>query len=319
MSRRNPTEQEQKLTAISQKYPEVSWGDPVIPLESLAEVFASGSIDVDEINAHLLAHPLIADPAALPAWRRLWSWHELNQTDYADTRRALLADLAARAYVDPAVILHAAGVVRSLAGANDRLLGRRDIGKYFSDYIDDVVAAGTLQTGGKLFDFDPSGAFGLGFKTEDDQGFDDIKRTVRRGVDKAIAAKMVLEAPALLIRLGQDSDAYASLYEYGLGPDAYGAVAVLACAPVKDFAQLLVNDGRPNDRLFSSLVERYERAPGLRLAVEEAWTKSLRKQLDKLTRRTSQPHKHLLSLRIGYYFEKIEAAFASIKARASSL
>lgn len=316
ISRRNPTEQEQKLTEISQKYSEVSWGDPVVPLESLAELFASGSISVEDINRHLAAHPLIANPAAVPAWRRLWSWHELTQTEYAQAKKAFLDDLDKRVYTDPAVILHAAGVVRALTAAKDPVLGRRNIAKYFAEYIEDVVANGTLETGGDLFDFAPTGAFGLGFKTDDDPGFDVIVASARSGVDKAIAARMVKEAPALLARLKDGHEAYPALYEYGYGPDKYGAAPVLAAASIEDFAKLLVTDGCTNDRLFSSLVERYERAPGMALSVEEAWAVSLRKTLDKITAKASQPHRHLLGLRVSYYFEKIDAAFVSMKARA---
>lgn len=316
LSGRRLTDQEQKLTAIAQKYADVSWDDPVVPMVALADLFASGSIDVASIDSYLLGHPLIADPAEIPAWRRLWSWRDLTQTDYADARRAFLHDLNTRAYTSPAVILHAAGVVRALHAANDQLLGRRNIAKYFAAYVNDVVANGTLESAGNLFDFDPTGAFGLGFNTVDEPGFDDIKSIVRKGVDKAVAAKMVTEAPVLMRRLQGSRDAYSALYEYGHGPDNYGTVAVLAEVPVHDFASLLVTDGRPNDNLFASLVTRYERASALTLAVEEAWVSELRNALDKVVAKASQPHRHLLGLRVEHYFGRIGAAFVSMKARA---
>lgn len=315
-SKREISEEERKLTAISQKYPDVSWGDPVVPLESLAALFSSGEIDTSEIDPHLLNHPLIADPTQLPAWRRLWSWSDLNQTDYAVARRAFIEDLDKRAYTNPAVILHAAGVVRALATANDRLFGRRDITKYFKTYIDDLVTKGTLETDGDLFDRAPTGAFGLGFKTDEEPGFDAIKVAVRAGGDKAVAAQMKTQAPALLVRLAKGRDEYDALYEYGYGPDNFGAVAILACASVDDFAKLLIIDGKPTDRLFGALAERYERAPGLALAVEEAWLKSLKGKLTKTAAKATQPHRYLLEARIAYFFDKIDAAFASMKARA---
>lgn len=316
LSGRSLTEHEQKLTAISQKYADVSWDDPVVPMGALADLFASGSIDVSSIDSYLLAHPLIADPAEVPAWRRLWSWRDLTQTEYAQARKAFLHDLNERAYTSPAVILHAAGVVRALHAANDRLLGRRDIAKYFSAYVNDVVANGTLGSAGNLFDFDPTGAFGLGFNTVDEPGFEDIKSIVRKGVDKAVAAKMVTEAPVLMGRLEGGRDAYSALYEYGHGPENYGTVAVLAEVPVQDFAGLLVTDGHPNDSLFASLVARYERASELTLAVEEAWIATLKKALEKTAAKASQPHRHLLGLRIEHYFGRIDAAFVAMKARA---
>lgn len=83
-----------------------------------------------------------------------------------------------------------------------------------------------------------------------------------------------------------------------------------------DFAKLLIIDGKPTDRLFGALAERYERAPGLALAVEEAWLKSLKGQLTNTAAKATQPHRYLLEARIAYFFDRIDAAFASMKARA---
>ncbi|WP_336968888.1 P-loop NTPase fold protein [Brevundimonas aurantiaca] len=306
---------EQKISAIAAKYNNVSWADPVVPFSSLAALFASGALDVEEVNAHLRNHPLIADPAKLPAWRLLWSWTDLSATDYQAARQDLLNDLAARRYTEAEVILHVAGVVRELTAAKDPILGRRDIARYFASYVKELVRSGKLQSGRAMFDFDPTGAFGLGFKTNGQPGFEVIKGDVRRGVEKAISAKMKTEALALLAYLSTGRDSYPALYEYGYGPDVFGAVAVLACMPIKDFAALMVVDGRLNDRLFSSLVERYERGPGQALMVEEAWAKALRTQLDKVAKSAAQPQRHLLDARIRYYFTKIDAAFATMKSR----
>lgn len=45
------------------------------------------------------------------------------------------------------------------------------------------------------------------------------------------------------------------------------------------------------DRLFGALVERYERAPGLALAVEEAWAKTFKAELKKIAVKASHPHR----------------------------
>lgn len=56
-------EEQQQAQRLRDQYELVSWRDPVVPPEMLAELFGSGTIEVDQLNQYLLSHPRVVGRA----------------------------------------------------------------------------------------------------------------------------------------------------------------------------------------------------------------------------------------------------------------
>ncbi|WP_448684182.1 hypothetical protein [Enterobacter hormaechei] len=58
------------------KYKSLDWFDPVIPYKTIAFLYSSGVIDINNIKCYLSQHPLFINDNARQFWRELWSWSD---------------------------------------------------------------------------------------------------------------------------------------------------------------------------------------------------------------------------------------------------
>jgi hypothetical protein len=127
---------------LTNKYPSVCWRNPIITPGILGCLITGGVLPLQEINDGLAVHPLIVGAKKVPAWLALWNWMQLNATDYAALRAALLDQLASRSIMHPGEILHVVGAIIWLDEFGDQLVP--DIETYFLAYIDELLKSGTL-------------------------------------------------------------------------------------------------------------------------------------------------------------------------------
>jgi hypothetical protein len=71
LSKTPAPEKQQLAQRLHGQYPLVSWHDPVVPPEMLADLFGSGTIEVDKLNQYLLSHPRVVGRAKVSAWRAM--------------------------------------------------------------------------------------------------------------------------------------------------------------------------------------------------------------------------------------------------------
>ncbi|WP_060521637.1 MULTISPECIES: P-loop NTPase fold protein [unclassified Ensifer] len=296
---------------IGQRYELVAWNDPIIPPAHLADLFSSGAVDVPAVNAFLSEHPAVVGHRVAPPWRRLWSWYELTATDYKTARDELVRQLSGREVVHPGQILHAAGTIIRLRGYDDDLLNGVPTEDYFQKYLDDVVAEGKLTPAHELFGM-MAGSYGsLVYNEVENPEFLPIHALVEKASQKALDRKMALEAGELLSSLRTSTDHSSKLIETGLDKKNYGGVAVLHHLGVDTFADLLIDDGSPNDKLFASLHERYRGGYDDELAPEFPWLARLRTELERRAAAALPPHKALCEMRIEYWFQEVAGKIAA--------
>ena len=75
----------------------------------IADLLSTGVLNVAAANEAIAIHPLIAEPSAVPSWRRLLEWPLRGAQAYQTDKADVLAALAAQAFVEPGEILHVAG------------------------------------------------------------------------------------------------------------------------------------------------------------------------------------------------------------------
>lgn len=299
---------------LKNRYVDVKWFDPIVAPVYLADLYRTGLIDVEAINKVLSQHPVIAGYAATPPWRLLWSWADLSKPQYVEAKRQLLAQLARFEINHPGIILHVAGIVIMLNEFGDPFLGEGvDVIEYFDDYLKNLVDNGLLLPDRKTFGFMSVSYAGLGYPAQESDAFGKIRSLVKGATDLACAQQMKDIAAQYTQRLLSDPNAYGSLYEYGFEDGNYADVAFLHNLNVAEFAQLLIVESSPNDRLFASLAQRYEseRHHSWRLKEEYEWLARLRCELVSLATSEDSPYKQLLNKKIEYYFGLIFKAISS--------
>jgi hypothetical protein len=301
----------QRAKELRETYPEVAWTDPVIPSESLSQLYSSGIIEISSINEHLLEHPLIVGHKGTPAWRQLWRWDEMTRTQYDVARSQLLDELRHYKLTHPGVILHAAGEVLQFAEFGDNFLGDGvDIVNYFNKYIDKLLDDKRLVPARELFGHHSGSYAALGYHSSDTEDFQKIKQSLGDASRIAFSWKMQGEAETLFARLMKgDVTAYASLHEYGVDEHNYGGVEILHYIDVSKFADIMIIDSRPNDHLFAALKFRYDNETHQgALASEYNWIHELYGKLEQSAAKTLPPYKKLLEIRISIVFGKIKDA-----------
>ncbi|MBB4097456.1 P-loop NTPase fold protein [Sphingomonas kyeonggiensis] len=297
----------QRGSLFRSRYPLVSWGDPVVPPELLAELFASGTVDLVSVDAHLNQHPLVVGREQVPAWRAMWSWYDMGETEYRKVRDLYAKQLADRELIHPGQLLHAVGSSLRLLGYGDDLLGGVAPKDFFTAYLDDVEKADTLIAATNLFGFGSDGYAGLIYNESDSAAFQEIRGLVAAAVGRALDRQTKREAPVLVDRLKADPEGGAMLYEWGPEEGNYGGIAILHHVAIGEIADLLLQDGKLNDRLLAALKERYERAQSAKsLDSEKPWVLNLHAELAGRVTSLPAPYKRFGELRLAHWFEPIK-------------
>lgn len=280
--RPSETPEIKKAEALQAKYPEVEWRDPIIPAETLANYLVTGVLDVEAANQAILMHPLIAEPKAIPAWRRLIDWQLRGPAAYKTDRDDVLEELRNHQIVEPGEICHIAGVAMWLERMGAPLLA--DVEGDMECYIDAIEASAALKPERSIFGNGgfPHGWAGFAFCSEEDPRFERIRDHLEAAVERVFDKNMQAAAPALMEQLRRPDDDGKALFDATPGEGGrYGGIAVLHHIAVADFAYLLLDGGRVNRDLLAALARRYQYwGAGPELLVEQPWLLLLQKELD---------------------------------------
>lgn len=291
---------------LKEHYPLVGWWDPVVPPAALAELFASGTIDVGALDAHLLAHPQVVGRAHVSEWRAMWNWYDMSATDYRTVRDAFADQLAAQSIVHPGELLHAAGTSIRLLGYGDDVLGGAKPKAFFKVYLADLESRDALEAVSGLFGIHSGSYAGLVYNEHDTPLFAEIHTMVRDATMRALSRRTAREAVELLDRLRKDPDDGAMLHEWDLEKGNYAGSAILHNIAVTDMADLLLVDDSFNDRLLRALHARYENAAGTPdLDPEKHWVRALRTELANRLKSVAAPFRIFGERRLAYWFEKM--------------
>jgi len=302
---------------LRKRYEHVSWDDPVVPPAYMADLFASGSVDLDALNEFLRRHPAVVGTAATPSWRLMWSWYDLTDSQYRAARAEFLQDLSDRKLVQAGHILHAAGVCHRLVRYGDRIFGTTSVRAYFRKYLEDVEAKDELVPAPGFFTMSSSGYGGLTYNDNEEPGFAPIKTMVREAADRALERWLLSQAPMLMARLQADPSDGSMLHGHGLAEGNYAGHPILQETQIEDFADLCLDDGNLNGHLLSALRERYRQGYTKDLKPEFDWVINLRAELLRRVEKSSPPFKKFNRSNVEYYFADIVEVIEAERAKAA--
>ncbi len=314
-SAKSDTEEETQAIDLRQRYEHVAFEDPIVRPDHLADLFTSGTVDIAAVNEHIVQHPAVVGHAEVPAWRFMWSWYDHPQTDYQVARARFTEDLALRRITHPGQILHAAGTSMRLLKYGDDLLGGKPVLDYFSEYLDDLEVAEALEAAPDLFGFSAGSYAGLTYNEADTPEFAPIRQLVAAASQRALERDMKTSAPELLNRLRSDPEDGQMLHKWGIGDGNYGGVAILHNIAVADFADLVLIDGKPNDRLMATVGERHRQGYDSALDPEMNWLRQLRSELLKRAAALPPPYKQFAEMRLNYWFQDLDERISAYHAK----
>lgn len=312
------TENQTRASDLRRRYEHVAFDDPIVRPDHLADLFTSGTVDIAAVNEHIGRHPTVVGHAEVPAWRFMWSWYDHPESDYRKARARFADDLALRKITHPGQILHAAGSSMRLQKYGDDLLGGKTVLDYFTEYFADLEKTGTLEPAPDLFGHTAGSYAGLVYNEADTPEFAAIRNLVKDAAARALDRSMQADAPALLQRLQKDPEDGQMLHEWGLDNGNYGGVAILHNIEVADFADLVLIDGKPNDRLMAALNERHNRGYGTALDPELPWLEQLREELMTRSAVLSPPYRAFAEERLGHWFRNHEERISACRVKLKS-
>ncbi len=299
------TPEQEMADQVQKRYADVTWDDPVVPVQTLIELVDEGVIDRVALETAVAEHPLIAGQAEAPPWRTLVWWRNLTQTEYADTRRRVLGELGSGAVVHPGQILHLLGVALSLARAGDPLVSGDPV-RYFRSYIKARLDDGTLisEPGMSLTRHDLGDTWGgIMYDNAADPAFARVRRGMAASLKAALDRKTAREAPRVL-KAFQNGN-YAFLSPYDDETDGFRQSSLLHQLPVDAIADLIITDGRLNEVLVNSLMARNFKGHGGTFKEEVRWMGRLKAELLARAATLPPPFNANVSGRITYWFERV--------------
>ncbi|EMG7890900.1 hypothetical protein V5L74_004728, partial [Enterobacter hormaechei] len=147
-----------------------------IPYKTIAFLYSSGVIDINNIKCYLSQHPLFINDNARQFWRELWSWSDLTRTRFLFAQKGLKKQLEKCEIIEPEVIMHVVGIVLSLEENNDiSLTSGEDIKDFFYNYIDEIKKRKLLLPKISFFSDSYSSVYGLGFISSEKNTFKEIR------------------------------------------------------------------------------------------------------------------------------------------------
>lgn len=271
----------------------------------MGRLITSGVLLRNDINNGLAVHPLVVGTKQVPAWLALWNWPQLNATDYAGARAALLDQLTRKLIVHPGEILHVVGTLLSLYDYGDDVV--LDTEDYFLNYIDELQNGGTLAPNRAVFDtLDPNEWAGHSFQGNNHPTFEKVRAHLQKAVTSAHKLAMADAAKKLFHRLATPGSENA-LYEFDRKNSKYGGVALLQNIAVNDFADILLKDGVYDTQLITALHQRYKLGMGYpELLEEKTWLTDLEAEVRRRAVTAPAPFSLLLANRTNHWFGDIQ-------------
>lgn len=290
---------------MREKYKHVSFDDPLVRPEDLADLFTSGSIDISVVNKHIEQHPVIIGHVEAPAWRLMWSWFDWPETEYRAARARLVDELTGHKLNHPGQLLHAAGTIMRLKKYDDDLIGGQTVLDYFTNYLAKLEAENVLEPAPELFGIMGGSYAGLMYNEHETAEFQSIQELMAAASSRAHTRRMQATAPDLLAKLRASPEDADMLHEWGLENENYGGILILLHIDVNDFAELALIDGKPNDDLLGALSNRYRQDPSFALAPEHPWLADLCNELISRADALSPPYRAFAKMRLEYWFREI--------------
>lgn len=191
----------EKLLKRYADHPTTWLNGSAMPADLAKQVIGDGHAPPDEIAAALRTLALFRDPDAEP-WITLWWWRRRPEAKVTEALEKVQAQLAARHFTDPHVILHVFGNYLDLSNHGLIPQSRNEVVQQALSYITELEQTGRLPTDLSARrwwrDLDRGGALGLGYGEYGTAEFKDIRSVLIATLDRICKAANPLRGQDLL-------------------------------------------------------------------------------------------------------------------------
>jgi len=302
-----PTEQTLLLSEIEKRYEDVDWSAPVLPTKVLVKFTQSGVLELAEINESIAQNPHLSDPIGIPAWRRLWYYPTLSESEYLDARQEVLSLLKSHSIIDFGQILHIAGLIIKFSEYGDHFIKECNIVDYFNNYIQSTrdIRRASFNPDFSYSDWISYGD--LGFASRDHEDFEKILDIIRDEIEIEALNFFKEKADTIVSSLFEYPTKRNLLYESDFGNEKYGHYAFLQFADPEVLAEKLIRNGVLDRDMMNCLKRRYEHDRGRwRLFDEHVWIERLKLAMEDRSASLRNPHRAIVKDLCEYHFEQIE-------------
>ena len=278
-----PTEDEKVLDELCKRYSDtLNLQSPTIPFDILVDFITSGLLRRTEIEKSLRISPLMAEPSAVPLWRRLIEvWH-FNSQRLKDDTLELIDKFAKSEILDPGELIHLAGIMLWRESFGDLSISANvDPEEFINKYLDSLKASGkNLEVKLDIFAIDRLSAYGYMVLATDE--FRDkllrIQTRIREAMDEAASLNYPKAYKALCEKIISDDRDMNHLLSDELSP--YLRMPILAVADSREFADIIMRNDQFDASLLKWLNDRYSHlVTHTTRSIEQAWLDGLYHEL----------------------------------------
>ncbi|OAZ14874.1 P-loop NTPase fold protein [Thalassospira indica] len=298
------------IEKLFDKHENFDFRNPILPYAIIADILVRGQFDYEKLNSHLLVHPSVVEKKAVPIWRRLWSFYNLDRKEYEELVQETLSSFINKDIRFPGPLLLAAGSIIEIEEMGGNVTSPyQSVVKFFENYVRKLLEDGEFQYCDETFGIGGGTGFaGLAFRRAESDSFKAIYTLVRSANSDALRQRMSEFAQSYVDELLRNEDKYEVLHECDFANKKYGNIAFLQFIDPKVFAHSIVENEKADRRLLASLSKRYQNAQGhdtCSLHDEREWLLCFLDELLLIADAAKPPHQNMLKRQIISLFATI--------------
>lgn len=206
-SKTSSSAEDEKIQTINKKYGNSLMQDLLLPLDLWQSIFSDGAVPAVRLN-EALANSKYFDSPVQPNWVRLWHARDLTDEDFDLVLKSVLDDWRNKKYEKIGIIKHVAGALMGLSKVGLCNESKAEILMHAKVCIDYLSSERNfIKNEVEHADpFDDASWAGLGYQSENEPEFVELKTYISDAKRKAILDRYPSEAVQLLGDLASNSE-----------------------------------------------------------------------------------------------------------------
>lgn len=230
-----------ELEKLENKYSQISFGNLLLNQKALYQTIVQGHYDGQLLNGHLSNSVYFSSPEKLPAWRRFWSFDDLEDEIVEEAKNELLDQFQTKKILEPNAMLHMFAL-RFMMSENRIIQDNIEtVEESCREYIDDLLLHNALPP--RPTDSRWPGNFrsennrGYGFWVTDAyrDNFNSVHQYLNNARVKAFQNQGQNIAEEIITALKTNTEEFTKLISYGYGGGKYAELPVMNMIDIDEF------------------------------------------------------------------------------------
>lgn len=264
---------------IADRYPQIDFGDTIVPPELLADAVLDARSEKADVQAALANSKHFAPSEARPLWVQAWDYYSATDDEGAEVSLAFKAAFDAREFAEAGVIIQVFGILLRYAKRGFLPISSSQAVELCKDYVDDLVKSGRVPAKEGWVE-EPMRSYGhYGFMEIGTEEFREVVEHLKQAVLAADRARYPERAKTLMDSLDSGSDDFVlDLCPNNVRAPRYQYVPILTGIAPKDFvSRFLQLTPALQYKVTGALFERYRSGRLVQVLPDEVpWIKEVR-------------------------------------------